>query len=366
MRVDYLIVGSGFAGSVLAERLASQLNKKVLIIEKRNHIGGNSYDYHNNEGILVHKYGPHYFRTNNKAVFDYLSQFTEWHNVYYRIKVVVDGKLVTLPVNLDTVNELYGYCYSSDELKLFFDSKKTEIKEIKNSEDAIISKIGRDLYEKIYKDYTLKQWGIDPKDLDPSVCGRIPVRTNRDDRYFTDKYQAMPKHGYHKVFQKMLEHPNIQIMLQADFKDIKDKINYDTLIYTGPIDEYFDFKFGKLPYRSLRFEHETVDKEYYQPVSQVNYPHDYDFTRIVEIKHATGQQHHKTTIVREYPMAEGEPYYPIPMPRNEELYKSYKEEAEKLDNIYFVGRLAEYKYYNMDQVVARVFEVFEDIKAKAR
>jgi len=364
MRFDYLIVGSGFAGSVLAERLASQLNKRVLVIERRNHIGGNSYDYYNNDGILVHKYGPHYFRTNNKAVFDYLSQFTEWHNVYYRIKVVVDGKLVTLPVNLDTVNELYGYGFSSDELKLFFDSKKTEIKEIKNSEDAIISKIGRELYEKIYKEYTVKQWGIEPKELDPSVCGRIPVRINRDDRYFTDKYQAMPKYGYHKMFQKMLEHPNIQIMLQADFKEIKDRIDYDNLIYTGPIDSYFDYKFGKLPYRSLRFEHETIDKEYYQPVSQVNYPHDYDFTRIVEIKHATGQQHNKTTIVREYPAAEGEPYYPVPMPRNEDMYRQYKAEAEMLDNICFVGRLAEYKYYNMDQVVARAFEVFEDIKAK--
>lgn len=364
MQVDYLIVGSGLAGSVLAECLASQLDKKVIVVEKRPHIGGNSYDYFNENGILVHKYGPHYFRTNNKTVFDYLSQFTDWHYVYYRIKVMVDGRLLPLPINLDTINELYGSRYSSDDLKSFFENQKTAVKEIKNSEDIIISKVGRELYEKIYRDYTVKQWGLEPKDLDASVCGRIPVRTNRDDRYFTDKYQAMPKFGYHKFFEKMLDHPNIKIMLQTDFKEIKDSIKYGALIYTGPIDEFFDCKYGKLPYRSLRFEHETLDKEYYQQVSQVNYPHDYDFTRIVEIKHATGQQHHKTTIVREYPAAEGEPYYPIPMPKNEDMYKRYKAEAERLDNIYFVGRLAEYKYYNMDQVVARAFEVFEDIKAK--
>lgn len=359
---DYLIVGCGFSGCVLAERIASVLNKRVLLIDKRNHVGGNCYDYYDNAGVIIHKYGPHYFRTNMKHVFDYLSDFTDWHYTYYRIKVMVDGRMVPLPINLDTVNELYGYMMSSDELAEFFDKQQTTMLEINNSEDVIISKVGRELYEKIYKAYTIKQWGLEPKDLDPSVCARIPVRTNRDDRYFTDKYQAMPRYGYHKMFERMLNHPNIHIMLQTNHKDIKDEIKCKKLIWTGPIDEFFDYTYGRLPYRSLRFEHETQDVEYYQPVSQINYPFDYDFTRVVEIKHATGQKHHKTTIIREYPMVDGEPYYPIPRPQNEELYQKYKEEANKLKDVYVIGRLAEYKYLNMDQVVDRALRLFEVIK----
>jgi len=362
MRFDYLIVGAGFAGSVLAERLASQMGKCVLIVDKRNHIGGNCYDYYDNSGILVHKYGPHYFRTNMKHVFTYLSMFTEWHYIYYRIKVMVDGRLVPLPINLDTINELYGYGFSLDELDAFLNKHKTKTDIIRNSEDIVISKVGKELYEKIYKAYTIKQWGIEPKDLDPSVCARVPVRNNRDDRYFTEKYQAIPKYGYHKLFEKMLSHPNIHIMLQTDYKRIKDEIEFDKLIYTGAIDEYFNYRYGRLPYRSLRFEFETLDTEYYQPVSQVNYPQDYDFTRIVEIKHVTGQKHHKTTIVREYPAMEGEPYYPIPQQKNEDLYKKYKSEAEKLSNVYFIGRLAQYKYLNMDQVIDEALRLFEKLK----
>lgn len=358
----FLIVGCGLAGSILAERIATQLGKKVLILDKRNHVGGNCYDFYNNSGILVHKYGPHYFRTSMKHVFDYLSNFTEWHYVYYRIKVMVDGKCVPLPINLDTVNKLYGYNFSTDELTDFFAKQKATIKKIRNSEDVIVSKIGRGLYEKIYKAYTIKQWDLEPKELDSSVCGRIPVRTSRDDRYFTDKYQAMPKHGYHKMFEKILKHPNIHIMLQTDYKEIKELIQYKKLIWTGPVDEFFDYKYGKLPYRSLRFEHETLDVEYYQPVCQVNYPFDYDFTRIVEIKHVTGQKHCKTTIVREYPTDEGEPYYPIPRPQNTKLYHKYKEEADKLKDVYFIGRLAQYKYLNMDEVIDGALKIFERIK----
>ena len=364
MKFDFLIAGAGLAGSVLAEQLASQLNKKVLIVEKRNHIGGNCYDYYDDAGILVHKYGPHYFRTDLKHVFDYLTQFTEWHYVYYRIKVMVDGNLVPLPINLDTVNELFGYGFSSEDLKGYFDKQKTEVQTIENSEDVIISKVGKELYEKVYKSYTIKQWGLEPKELDASVCARIPVRTSRDDRYFTDKYQAMPKHGYHKMFERMLDHPNIHVMLQTDFREIKAATEFNELIYTGPIDEFFNCKYGKLPYRSLRFEHETLDTEYNQSVSQVNYPFDYDFTRIVEIKHATGQKHHKTTIVREYPVAEGEPYYPIPRPQNKGLYDKYKEEVDKLDNVYFLGRLAQYKYLNMDQVIDEALKLFERLKSE--
>ncbi len=362
MKFDYLIVGAGLAGTVLAEQLASQSNKKVLIIDKRNHIGGNCYDYYDNAGILVHKYGPHWFRTNIKHVFDYLSQFTEWHYVYYRVKVMVDGKLVVLPINLDTVNELYGYQFTSDDLKEYFLEKRAVVKQIRNSEDVILSKVGKELYEKIYKPYTTKQWGLEPKDLDPSVCARIPVRTNRDDRYFTDKYQAMPKNGYHKMFEKMLCHPNIHILLQTKYKELNGSIKFNKLIYTGPIDEYFDYTYGRLPYRSLRFEHETFNIEYYQPVMSVNYPLDYDFTRIVEVKHVTGQRHHKTTIVREYPEAEGEPYYPVPREENHELYKKYEVEASKLENVIFIGRLAQYKYLNMDQVVGEALKLFERMR----
>lgn len=362
MIFDYLIVGCGLTGIVLAERLATQLGKKILIIDRRDHIGGNCYDYYNDEGILVHKYGPHYFRTDLKHVFDYLSNFTEWNYLYYRIKVMVDGKLIPLPINLDTVNELYGCNFSSEDLSDFFMKKKVDVKDIRNSEDAIISKVGQELYEKIYRAYTLKQWGEDPRYLDASVCGRIPVRTNRDDRYFTEKYQAMPKYGFHRMFARMLDHEGIHIMLKTDYREIKDDISFKELIYTGPIDEFFDFKYGKLPYRSLRFEHETFDMEFFQPVPQVNYPYDYDFTRIVEIKHVTGQKHHKTTIVREYPVSEGEPYYPVPKPENEALYQKYRVEAGKLTGVYFIGRLAMYRYLNMDQVIDEALGVFESIK----
>ncbi len=361
---DFLIVGCGLAGSVMAERLASQQNKKVLIIDKRSHIGGNCYDYYDNGGVLVHKYGPHYFRTNLKHVFDYLSKFTEWHYFYYKIRVMVDGRLVPLPINLDTVNEIYGYNFSSEELKAFYNKHKSEIKNIDNSEDVIISKVGKELYEKIYKSYTIKQWGLEPKDLDASVCARIPVRYNRDERYFTDKYQAMPKRGYHKMFENMLNHPNIYLMLQTEFRDVEKEIKYRKLIWTGPIDAFFDYQYGKLPYRSLRFEHETLDMGFYQPVVQVNYPTDYDYTRIVEIKHATGQIHPKTTIAREYPMDEGEPFYPIPRPENYQKYLNYENEAAKIKNVYFVGRLAQYKYLNMDQVIDLSLKLFQEIKEK--
>ncbi len=359
MKFDYLITGAGIAGCVLAERLASQLNKKVIVIDKREHIGGNCYDYYNSAGVLIHKYGPHYFRTNLKHVFDYLSNFTDWHYVYYRVKAMVDGKLLPIPINLDTVNELYGYDFSSNELKKFFKINMVRVDEIKNSEEAIVSKIGRELFEKIYKAYTLKQWGVEPKELDVSVCERIPVRTNRDDRYFTDKYQAMPKYGYHKMFENMLKHPNVHIMLKTNYKEIKDDIRCKKHIYTGPIDEYFDYIYGRLPYRSLRFEHETLDVEFYQPVSQVNYPYDYDFTRVVESKHITGQKHHKTTIIREYPSDEGEPYYPVPAAKSRTIYERYRRKAERLKDVHFIGRLAEYKYLNMDQVVDRALRLFE-------
>jgi len=358
---DFLIVGAGFAGCVLAERIASQLGKRVLIVEKRDHIGGNCYDFYNEQGVLVHKYGPHYFRTNNKNVFDYLSQFTEWHYHQYHILAFVDGQLLPLPINLDTVNRIYGLNLSSFELEEFFMKVRRPIKKIKTSEDIVVSRVGMELYEKFFKNYTKKQWGLDPSELDASVCARIPVRTNRDGRYFNDKYQAMPKHGYREMFKRLISHPNIHLMLKTDYKEVQHILPFNQMIYTGPIDEFFNYKFGRLSYRSLQFEFETFDQEWFQPVSQVNYPNDYDFTRIVEIKHATGQSHPKTTIVREYPSGEGDPYYPIPTETNRRLYERYKRETKKLKNIYFIGRLAHYKYYNMDEVVALALELFEKI-----
>jgi UDP-galactopyranose mutase len=356
---DFLIVGAGFAGCVLAERIASQLGRKVLIVEKRDHIGGNCYDYYNDDGILVHKYGPHYFRTNNEKVFDYLSQFSQWHYCQYKILAYVDGQLLPFPVNLDTVNILYGLNLSSFELGKFFKKLRQPVRKIKTSEDVVVAQVGRELYEKFFKNYTRKQWGLDPSELDASVCARIPVRNNRDGRYFNDKYQAMPKHGYTEMFKKLISHPNIHLLLKTDYKEILNFVKFNKMVFTGPIDEYFDYKFGRLPYRSLRFEFETLAQEWYQPVSQVNYPNDYDFTRIVEIKHATGQRHQKTTIVREYPTGEGDPYYPIPRKENYLLYEKYRKETDRLKGISFIGRLANYRYYNMDEVVALALELFE-------
>jgi UDP-galactopyranose mutase len=368
---DFLIVGAGFSGSVLAERIATELNLKVLVVDKRDHIGGNAYDHYNEDGILMHKYGPHWFHTNDKTVFDYLSRFTDWRFHFHKVKSSVDGTLVPIPINRDTLEMLYGIdLQSPKEVQAYYDSVKVPVNHPANSEEMVTSQVGEDLFNKFFKGYTIKQWGIEPKDLAASVTGRIPVRTNRDDRYFTDTYQALPKQGYTEMFKKMLSHPNISIMLQTDYREIMHEIKYTKLIYTGPIDTFFDHKFGKLPYRSLRFEHETLNQEKYQDYQQVNYPNEYDFTRIVEWKHATGQKSHLTTISREYSLAatEGmEKYYPIPREDNHQLFKKYKEEAEKLEDVIFCGRLADYKYYNMDQIVARALSIFnKQLKPVAR
>ena len=358
---DYLIVGAGFAGSVLAERLASQANKKVLIIDKRDHIGGNAYDYYNNDGILIHKYGPHIFHTNSRDVFDYLGQFTEWRPYEHRVLASVDGQLVPIPINLNTINKLYGLNLNSSQVEEFFASKAETVTRVKTSEDVVVSKVGRELYEKFFRGYTRKQWDLDPSELDASVTARVPTRTNRDDRYFTDTYQAMPLHGYTVMFQKMLAHPNIKIMLNTDYKEIIDVIPYKHLIYTGPVDAYFNYCYGKLPYRSLEFKFETIDAEYFQPTGTVNYPNEQAYTRITDFKYVTGQKHPKTAIVYEFPKAEGDPYYPVPRPENAEIYRKYQQLAETMTNTYFVGRLATYKYYNMDQVVAQALTLFKKI-----
>ncbi len=358
---DFLIVGAGFAGSVLAERLATQANKKVLIIDKRNHIGGNAYDYFNEDGILVHKYGPHIFHTNSKEVFEYLGQFTEWRPYEHKVLGSVDGQLVPIPINLNTINKLYGLNLSSADVEAFFEARAEKIDRIKTSEDVVVSKVGRELYEKFFRGYTRKMWDLDPSELDASVTARVPTRTNKDDRYFTDTYQAMPLYGYSYMFQKMLGHPNIKIMLKTDYKDIIETIPYKNLIFTGPVDEYFDYCYGKLPYRSLEFKFETIDAEYYQQTGTINYPNDQLYTRITDFKYLTGQKHPKTAIVYEFPRAEGDPYYPVPRPENAELYKKYQQLAASMTNTFFVGRLATYKYYNMDQVVAQALTTFKKI-----
>lgn len=358
---DYLIVGAGFAGSVLAERLASEANKKVLIIDKRPYIGGNAYDTYNDDGILIHTYGPHIFHTNAERIYMYLSQFTEWRPYEHRVLAHVEGKLLPIPINLTTVNKLYDLNLTSEELEEFLASRAEPIGHCNTSEDVVVSKVGRDLYEKFFRGYTRKQWGLDPSELDAQVTARVPTRTNCDDRYFTDTYQVMPLHGYTSMFQKMLSHPNIKIMLNADYKEVQATIPHKKIIFSGPIDEFFDYCYGKLPYRSLEFRHETLDQEQVLPVAVVNYPNNHEYTRITEFKHLTGQVHPKTSIVYEYPHAEGDPYYPIPKPEYTQLYNKYKALADATQGVYFVGRLATYKYYNMDQVVGQALSTFDKI-----
>lgn len=361
---DFVIVGAGFAGCTLAERLASKANKKVLILDKRNHIGGNAYDHYDEAGILVHKYGPHIFHTNSKEVYSYLSNFTQWRNYQHKVLASVDGQLFTIPINLNTINSMYGLNLNSDEVAGFLAEKAERKTSILTSEDVVVSNVGRDLYEKFFKGYTKKQWDLDPSELSASVTARIPTRTNKDNRYFTDTYQVMPLHGYTKMFEKMLDHPNIHIMLNTDYKDVTAEIDYHKMIFTGPVDEYFDYCYGKLPYRSIEFKFETYDKEKFQETGTINYPNDYDFTRITEFKYLSGQTHNKTSVVYEFPQAEGDPYYPIPKPDNAALYQQYKNLADASTDIYFVGRLATYKYYNMDQVVAQALSVFKKIEAE--
>jgi UDP-galactopyranose mutase len=358
---DYLIVGAGFAGSVLAERLASIGEQKVLLVEQRDHIGGNAYDYFNKDGILIHKYGPHIFHTNSKKVFDYLGKFTGWRPYEHRVLGSVDGQLVPIPINLTTINSLYGLNLNCSEVESFFESKAEKIDRVKTSEDVVVGKVGRELYEKFFKNYTRKQWDLDPSELDASVTARVPTRTNKDDRYFTDTYQAMPLYGYTRMFQKMLSHPNIKIMLNTDYKEIIDVIPYKNLIYTGPIDSFFNYCYGRLPYRSLEFKFETHDTETFQSTGTINFPNEHAYTRITEFKYLTGQKHTKTSIVYEFPQAEGDPYYPIPRPENAEIYKKYQQLANAMTNTYFTGRLATYKYYNMDQVVAQSLSLFEKL-----
>ena len=359
------IIGAGFAGSVVAERLASA-GHQVLVIDQRPHIGGNAYDEPDAHGVLVHRYGPHIFHTNAQRVVDYLSRFTEWLPYEHRVLARVDGQLLPIPINQDTINRLYGLDLDEAGVQAFFDRVREPRDPIKTSEDVVLNTVGRDLYEKFFRGYTRKQWGLDPSQLSAAVTARIPVRTNRDDRYFNDQFQIMPRDGYTALFQRMLDHPNIRLELGADFFAIRHRLKAKALIYTGPIDAYFDDCYGPLPYRSLRFEHQHLPGiPQHQPVAVVNYPNDHAYTRITEFKHLTGQSHPGTSIVREYPQAEGDPYYPVPRPENEILYQRYKALAARETNTFFVGRLAQYRYYNMDQVVAAALKTAERVLGRA-
>ncbi len=358
---DWLVVGAGFAGSIIAERLASQRDEKVLVIDRRPHIGGNAYDRYDKAGILIHQYGPHIFHTNSKAVFDHLSQFTGWRPYEHRVLAEVDGMQVPIPINLTTINRLYGLSLTSIELEGWFAARAEAVDEIRTAEDVVISTVGRELYEKFFRGYTMKQWGVEPSQLDKSVTARVPTRTNTDDRYFGDKYQFMPAAGYTRMFERVLDHPNIEVMLDTDYLDVKRAIQYRQVIFTGPIDEFFGYQYGKLPYRSLSFKHVTLNKCWHQSVAVVNYPQTNDYTRVTEYKHLTGQKHPKTSITYEYPCDEGDPYYPVPRPENADLFKRYEALALTTKGLWFVGRLATYRYYNMDQVVGQALATFRRI-----
>lgn len=357
---DYLIVGAGFSGSVLAERLAVGSGKRVLLVDRRPHIGGNAYDCYNDAGILIHRYGPHIFHTNSERIWDYLSRFTAWRPYEHRVQAYVDGKMLPIPINLTTINKLYGLNLSSDEMEKFLAERAEAPDIIRTSKDVVMAAVGRDLYEKFFEGYTRKQWGVDPSGLDKSVTARIPTRTNTDDRYFADAYQAMPKCGYTRLFENMLDHPNIKVMLNTDYREIVKSIRHERMIYTGPVDEFFDYRYGPLPYRSLQFRHVTLDRPHFQTSAVVNYPSpDVLYTRITEYKHLTGQTHDQTSISFEFPCDDGDPYYPVPNPENAVLFKKYQTLAENMPGVWFVGRLATYRYYNMDQVVGQALTLYQ-------
>jgi UDP-galactopyranose mutase len=363
----YLVIGAGLSGSVIAERIANVIKGKVLIIEKRNHIGGNCYDEKDKNNILVHKYGPHIFHTDYKEVWDYLSQFTDW--IYYQHKVLgfINGKYVTIPFNLNTLYELMPLKLAGKLEKKLLDNfgynKKVPILELKKREDEDLKYLADFIYEKIFLHYTEKQWGVKPEEIDPSITNRVPIIISHDDRYFQDKYQGIPKGGYTKIFEKIIQNKNIEVRLDTDFKYIKNKLKYNKLFYTGPIDEYFNYKFGKLDYRYVNTDLHTLDVESYQPAAVVNYPNDYDYTRITEFKKFNMNRNKQTTIGVEYPGNSGFMAWPVLNERNNKIFIKYWQEANELkrENIYFVGRLAEYKYYDMDDSILNSLQMFDKI-----
>jgi UDP-galactopyranose mutase len=361
--IDVLVVGAGFAGSVVARALADA-GRKVLVIDRREHIAGNAYDSYDSNGVLIHNYGPHIFHTNSEKVLKWLSRFTNWRFYEHRVLAKVGDQLLPIPINRTTINTLFNLELDEKGVAEFLEAKREPKDAVKTSEDVVLNSVGAELCDKFFRGYTRKHWGLDLSELSAGVAARIPTRTNEDDRYFTDTYQFMPVDGYTPMFERMLDHPAITVELDVAFQEIRDRISANTLVYSGPIDEYYDFRFGKLPYRSLRFEHQHLPQtEQYQAVGTVNFPNDHAYTRTTEFKHLTGQQAAGTSIVSEYPQAEGDPYYPIPRPENEALYKRYQELADSETDVHFVGRLAQYRYYNMDQVVAAALKLAETISS---
>lgn len=361
MQFDYLVVGAGFAGTVCAERL-SHAGKTVLLVDKRPHIGGNAYDARDEHGLLIHPYGPHIFHTNSRSIFEYLSRFTAWRFYEHRVLAVVEGEMYPIPINRTTINRLYDLDLSEEQVGEYLERVREPRVAIRTSEDVVLNTVGRDLCDKFFRSYTMKQWGLPISELSAGVAARIPTRTNDDDRYFSDTYQFMPAQGYTAMFERMLASKNITVRLGVDYREIASEIPWRHMVYTGPLDAFFDHCYGRLPYRSLRFEHEHLaDCRRFQPTGTVNFPNDHAYTRITEFKHLTGEDHSGTSIVKEYPVAEGEPFYPIPRPENEELLKRYKELATARDDVTFVGRLAQYRYYNMDQVVGSALKCVEGL-----
>ena len=358
-------MGAGPVGAVIAERAASLRSWRSLIVEKRNHIAGNCYDSYHKSGVMIHDYGPHYFRTDDDEVVDYLSNFTEWIEGDYRVHSSVNNELYPFPINLDTLEKFFKM-EGLDETsgKELLDKLKEQIPDPKNSEEFVLSRVGKELYEAFYLNYTIKQWEKHPSQLDPSVCGRIPVKLNRDPYYTNQKFRIFPKDGFTAMFNRMLDNPLIDIKLDTDYFDLRDQIK-PTLatVYTGPIDRYFDFSEGKLEWRSLEFVFETHPEDFNQSSVQINYPNEHAYTRTVEIKHVTKQEHPNTVVCKEYPKNEGDPYYPVPNLENRERYLKYRSLAEGEENVHFVGRLAEYTYINTDQAIRKALDLFQRLDA---
>jgi UDP-galactopyranose mutase len=359
MKLKYLVAGAGITGLTIAERISNVIGDDVLVVERDGHIGGNCYDCYDDNGVLIHKYGPHIFHTNKKEVWDYLSGFTEWRLYQHRVLTFVDGQLLPMPICAETVNRLFGLDLSHNQIDAFLDTLREKDRVVKNSEDVVLKNAGREIYEKFFRHYTKKQWDMYPEALDPSVISRVPIRTNNDQRYFTDRYQGLPKRGYTEMLRRMTDNPRVHLLLNTDYRDVIRNVDYELLVCTAPIDAHYDYELGRLKYRSLdiRFETHTGD---YQPAAVVNYPNDYDFTRITEYKKLTGQESPYTTLSFEYPVWEGRPYYPVPTAEQRALYEKYKALGTKEKNVIFAGRLGEYRYYNMDDAVASAHGIFRD------
>lgn len=368
MKVDWLIVGAGFTGCILAERLATQLDQKVLIVDRRDHIGGNAYDEYDKNGILIHKYGPHIFHTNSEKVWNYLSQFTDWRQYFHKVLAVVDGEHIPVPFNLNSLYQLFSPIQAKRIESLLIDQygygAKVPILKLREESDDRLNQLAEYIYKNIFLGYTIKQWGISPIELDESVTSRVPVYISKDNRYFQDRYQAMPKYGYTEMFRRLIKNQNIKVLLKADYLEVLESIKFKRMIYTGPVDAFFNYMHGRLPYRSLKFESQYYDYAKHQEAGQINYPNNYDHTRICEYKYITGQNSDRTTVIVEYPqeyiLGVNEAYYPILNNHSAEIHRLYKNEISKLGNtVVFAGRLADYKYYNMDQVVARALSIFD-------